>query len=185
MFGATAFDGILRAAQAGADWAWRDLYEDIAPRIASYARASRVPDPEAVVGDVFLGAVQSLGTFEGDRRAFHTWMFTLARHAVIDEHRKSMRRRTAPLPPEVLAELGPPGDAEQESLRALAEERVRDALAPLTSEQRDVLLLRIVAGLTIDETARVLRKSQGAVKGLQARALASLERRLSPGAVTL
>jgi RNA polymerase sigma-70 factor (ECF subfamily) len=180
-----AFQGILRAARVGADWAWRELYTDLAPRLAAYARACRVADPEDVVGEVFLRAVRALDRFEGDRRAFRTWVFTLARNLVVDEQRKLVRRRTAPLPTEVLAELGPRGDAEQEALRALAEERVREAIAPLTRDQRHVLFLRIIGGLTIDEIATVLGKRPGAVKALQARAVRTLERRLSSGAVTL
>jgi RNA polymerase sigma factor (sigma-70 family) len=180
-----AFQGILRAARAGAEWAWRDVYTELAPKLAAYARACRVADPEDVVGEVFLRAVGALDRFEGDRRAFTTWMFTLARNLVVDEQRKLVRRRTAPLPSEILAELGPRGDAEQEALRALAEERIRAAIAPLTPDQRHVLFLRIIGGLTIDEVATVLGKRPGAVKALQSRAVHTLERKLSTGAVTL
>ncbi len=179
------FDGLLGAARAGADWAWRELYEDLAPQLVRYARACRVADPEEVVGDVFLNAVAALDRFAGDRRDFRTWMFALARNRIIDWHRKVVRRRTEPLATEVLAEVGPMGDAEEEALRALAEERVRAALAPLTSDQRHVLFLRILGGLTVEEIARVLDKRPGAVKALQARALARLRRDISTGAVTL
>ena len=62
---------------------------------------------------------------------------------------------------------------------------MRAAIAPLTRDQRHVLFLRIIGGLTIDEIATVLGKRPGAVKALQARAVRTLERRLSRGAVTL
>lgn len=181
----TAFDGVLRAARAGADWAWRDLYEDIAPKLTGYARASGAADPEDVVGDVFLRAVVALERFEGDRGDFRTWMFTLARNRIIDGHRKLLRRKTEPMPLTALGKLGPMRDAEQEAMQALARERALAAMAPLTPDQRQVLLLRILADLTIEEVALVLGKRPGAVKALQARALARLRRGISIGAVSL
>ncbi len=181
----SAFEATLRAARAGAEWAWRDLYAAFAPRLTGYARACRVADPEDLVGDVFLRAVRSLHRFEGGEGDLRAWLFALARNAVIDERRRATRRRTEPLPPEVLAELGPAVDAEQEAMRAMAEERVRAVLAPLTADQRDVLLLRILGGLTIEEVAAALGKRPGAVKALQARALNRIRRDVSRGAVTL
>jgi RNA polymerase sigma-70 factor (ECF subfamily) len=179
------FDSTLTAARAGADWAWRALYEDAAPSLARFVRASRVADAENLVGDVFLRAVRSLDRFDGDRRAFRAWLFALARNAIVDEHRKVVRRRTEPLPADVLAELGPTADAEQEALRALAEARVRETLAGLTPDQRDVLLLRILGDLSIEEVAAVLGKRPGAIKALQARGLERIRRQLASGAVTL
>lgn len=181
----TAFEGVLRAARAGADWAWRELYEDVAPKLTAYARASGANDPEDVVGDVFLRAVGALQRFEGDRRDFRTWMFTLARNRIIDGHRQHLRRRTEPLSPAALAELGPTRDAEQEAMQALAKERALAAMAALTPDQRHVLILRILAALTIEEVALVLGKRPGAVKALQARALARLRQGISLGAVSL
>jgi RNA polymerase sigma factor (sigma-70 family) len=179
-----AFEQVLLAARAGADWAWRDLYRDLAPRLARYARACRVPDPEDLVGEVFLRAVRALERFEGGEREFRAWMFALARNAAIDERRKVVRRRTEALPPDVLAEIGPTADAEQEAMRALAEDRVRVALAGLTPDQRDVILLRILADLSVEEVAAVLGKRPGAVKALQARGLDHIRRNMSSGAVT-
>jgi RNA polymerase sigma-70 factor, ECF subfamily len=179
------FGSILFAARAGAAWAWAELYDDVAQDLSRYVRASRVEDPDDVVGNVFLRAVGALGRFDGDRRAFRAWMFALARNAVIDEGRKVVRRRTQPLPPEVLAEIGPTVDAEREALRHLAERGVRDTLDHLSPDQRDVLLLRILGDLTIDEIAALLGKRPGAVKALQARGLARIRRNIASGAVTL
>ena len=180
-----AFDQVLEAARVGAEWAWRDLYRDAAPDLARYARASRIPDPEDVVAEVFLRAVRGLASFEGNQRAFRAWLFTFARNRIIDEHRKIARRRTEPVPAEVLAEIAAGDDAEAEAIRALAEERVRAVLAHLTPDQRDVLMLRILGGLTIEEIAAIVRKRPGAVKALQARGIAAIQREVARGAVTL
>jgi RNA polymerase sigma factor (sigma-70 family) len=180
-----SFVGVLEAARVGAEWAWRVLYADTAPDLLRYARASRVPDPEDVVGETFLRAVRGVGSFEGDERGFRAWLFTLARNRILDERRKLVRRRTEPLPAEVLAGIGPHADAETEAMRALAEDRVRSVLDQLTPDQRDVLLLRILGGLTIEEVATVVRKKPGAVKALQARGLAAIRDKIELGVVTL
>jgi len=180
-----SFAGVLEAARAGAEWAWRALYADTAPDLLRYARASRVPDPEDVVGDAFLRAVRGLGSFEGDERGFRAWLFTLVRNQIVDDHRKRVRRRTEPLPVEVMVEIGAHGDAEGEAMRALAEDYVRSVLDRLTPDQRDVLLLRILGGLTIEEVGTVVRKKPGAVKALQARGIAAIRNEIELGAVTL
>lgn len=180
-----SFAGVLEAARVGAEWAWRALYADTAPDLLRYARATRAPDPEDVVGETFLRAVRGLGSFEGDERGFRAWLFTLARNRIVDDHRKLVRRRTEPLPVEVLAEIGPHADAETEAMRALAEDRVRSVLDRLTPDQRDVLLLRILGGLTIEEVATVVRKKPGAVKALQARGIVTIRNEIELGAVTL
>jgi RNA polymerase sigma-70 factor (ECF subfamily) len=179
------FDGVLAAARVGAEWAWRALYADTAPDLLRYASASRVRDPEDVVEDTFLRAVGAVASFDGGERAFRAWMFTLARHLIVDEHRTVVRRRTEPLPPEVLAEIAPRGDSEAEAMRALAEERVRSMIERLTGDQRDVLLLRILGGFTVEVVAAVVGKRPGAVKALQARGIAAIRRLLELGAVTL
>jgi RNA polymerase sigma-70 factor (ECF subfamily) len=81
------FTETLLAARAGADWAWRALYEDVASSLARYARASGVADPDDLVGDVFLRAVRTLQRFDGGRRAFRAWMFAIARNAAVDDAR--------------------------------------------------------------------------------------------------
>ena len=71
------------------------------------------------------------------------------------------------------------GDVEAEAIARLAQERVQQLLGRLSPDQRDVLALRILAELSVDETAAVLGKSYEAVKALQRRGLASLRRALS------
>jgi RNA polymerase sigma factor (sigma-70 family) len=71
------------------------------------------------------------------------------------------------------------GDVEAEAIARLAQERVQALLGRLSADQRDVLVLRVLADLSVDETAAVLGKSYEAVKALQRRGLASLRRALS------
>ena len=86
------FDQTLAAAKAGGDWAWRELYRGTAPALARYLRARGVPDVEDIVGETFLRVVRHLDGFAGDEAAFRTWLFTIARHLVVDGVRRRERR---------------------------------------------------------------------------------------------
>jgi RNA polymerase sigma-70 factor (ECF subfamily) len=75
-------------------------------------------------------------------------------------------------------ETGPTGNTEVDAIAALSGDRVNELLASLSPDQRDVLLLRVIADLSIEDVAAALGKRQGAIKALQHRALASLRRQL-------
>jgi len=137
------------------------------------------------VGDAFLNVVRSIDRFEGDEQAFRAWVFAIARNTAIDRDRWLARRPATPVPNEDLGDRGPVGDAEAEALASLGTEHVRQVLDRLTEEQRDVLLLRILGGLTVDQVSAVVGRSSGAVKMLQARGLAAIRRDIERGAVTL
>jgi RNA polymerase sigma factor (sigma-70 family) len=179
------FDHVLAAARDGAEWAWRELYRQTAGPVDRYLRARGVRDPDDVVGDTFLNVVRSIERFDGDEIAFRAWVFTIARNTAIDRARWLARRPATPVPPDDLAVVGPTGDAEAEALEALSLERVRRLLDRLTPDQRDVLLLRIVGGLTVEQVAAVVGRTAGAVKMLQLRGVAAIRREIARGAVTL
>jgi|SRR3954447_25415605 RNA polymerase sigma factor (sigma-70 family) len=179
------FPRVLAAACAGGEWAWRELYEAVAPRLTRYLRARGVPDPDDVVGETFVKVVRFIEGFEGDEAAFRTWVFAIGRNLVIDDLRKRSRRPVEPVADTQLLQAAPRGDVEDDAIRDLATAHVEEVLADLSIDQRDVLLLRILGGLTIAEIALVLGKKEGAVKMLQARGLAAIRRQISAGAVTL
>jgi RNA polymerase sigma-70 factor (ECF subfamily) len=180
----TSWASVLDACRLGAEWAWRQVYEDLSPAVLRYFRACRAPDPEDLVGETFVRVVQAIGTFEGDEARFRAWVFTIARRQMIDAARSASRRPARPMPPEDLVVRGSVGDAEDDSHRALAQQRVRWVLDRLTPDQRDVLVLRLLGDLTIEQVGEVLGKRPGAVKSLQARGLEELRRQISRGAVT-
>ena len=179
------FPRILAAACAGGEWAWRQLYEAVAPQLTRYLRARGVPEPDDVVGETFVKVVRYIDGFEGDEAAFRTWVFTIGRNLVVDDLRKRSRRPVDVVTDEQLLTAAALGNAEDDAMRDLATAHVEEVLATLSVDQRDVLLLRILGGLTIAEIAMVLRKKEGAVKMLQARGLAAIRKQISAGAVTI
>jgi RNA polymerase sigma factor (sigma-70 family) len=179
------FSKILAAAQAGGDWAWRELYGATAPLLTGYLRARAVPDADDIVGETFLRIVRSIDRFEGDESNFRTWVFTIGRNLVIDDVRRRARRPVEAESNERVAVVGPTGNVEDDAMQAFGHRHVRAILDRLSPDQRDVLLLRILGGLTIAEIAQVMGKRDGAVKMLQARGVAALRNEISIGAVTL
>jgi RNA polymerase sigma-70 factor, ECF subfamily len=86
------FPGLLAAARAGADWAFEVLYRDLAPSVIGYLRGQGAPEPEDTASEVFVGMVRNIGSFEGDERAFRTWVFSIAHRRLIDQRRRRARR---------------------------------------------------------------------------------------------
>jgi RNA polymerase sigma factor (sigma-70 family) len=168
------FDAVLAAAQAGAGWAFERLWRTFAPSVTGYLRLQGAAEPDDVANEVFLGAFRALSNFSGDEAAFRSWLFTIAHRRLLDARRRAARRP----PPQSLQEgddhVGSAAAPEVEVMRRMAEDRVRSLCTQLLPDQRDVLLLRLVGGFTVEEVAATLGKSAAAVKALQRRGLVAL-----------
>jgi RNA polymerase sigma-70 factor (ECF subfamily) len=178
-----AFDSVLSAARAGADWAWERIYADLAGPVTGYLRVHGAPDPEDVAGEVFLHVVRDLPRFapatDDAQRDFRAWVFTIAHRRLLDEHRRGIRRpRPSPLD---LAPEPMGGDVADDALRRIDRGRVFEVLKGLPPDQRSVLLLRILGDMTIEEIARAVGKRPGAVKALQRRGLKRVARAYPSG----
>ncbi|PFG17933.1 RNA polymerase sigma-70 factor (ECF subfamily) [Propionicimonas paludicola] len=171
------FPQVLSAAAEGADWAWGELYRELAPGVLRFLAAHGAADPEDCLGEVFLQLVRQLPKFTGDEAAFRTWAFTIARSRLIDSWRREQRRpgRSSEDVTAAADKLRPEGATDSPSEQQAA---VAEILAGLSPDQRAVLLLRYVHQFSIEETAQIVAKSEGAVRVLQHRALRSLRRTL-------
>jgi RNA polymerase sigma-70 factor (ECF subfamily) len=133
---------------------------------------------EDLTGTTFVSAIEGLPRFYGPIEALGGWLFGIARHDLYDHRRRQARSRIEPLEqhlPEAAAAAGAT-DPEELAIERLEGSRVLAALRQLSPDQREVLLLRMAAGLTAPEVAETLGKTTGAVKALQHRGLASLAR---------
>jgi RNA polymerase sigma-70 factor (ECF subfamily) len=180
-----SFESVLGAARTGQEWAWEVIYRELAPPVLGYLRARGAAEPEDLTGEVFLQLVRDLSGFEGGEREFRTWVFTVAHHRLIDERRRRGRRPIESRPTEYLANEEVGGDAEAEGLARIEEGQVRGLLGRLSEDQQSVLLLRVLGDLTVEQVARVLGSTPGAVKALQRRGLAALKREIWRLGVTL
>ncbi len=173
-------DGLAAAAQSGDRDAFATLYDLYAARLLGFVRGLGVQDPEDTVGEIFVSVVRDIQNFEGDDDAFGRWLFTIAYRRAMDAHRVHGRRHEEPTDPVDM----PDGRTDAADFVDDLVERVglgtraRQAVEHLTEDQRAVVMLRVIADLSVADTAEVLGKQPGAVKTLQRRALAALRRSL-------
>ena len=164
-------DDELSAALAGEPSGFSAVYTVISPAVLGYFRARGVEDAEALTQDVFVDVLPKLANVTGGHTGLRTFIFSVA-HARLVDH----RRRAERMPH--LAEYDPRDDvrysmsAEDEALGSLG--GISDTLARLNEEQREVLVLRIVADLSIEQVAGIMDKTPGAIKQLQRRGLSAL-----------
>jgi RNA polymerase sigma-70 factor, ECF subfamily len=156
------------------------LYSAYAPALFRFfvAAVGDRPTAEDLTGDVFKSAIEGLPRFHGPVQALGGWLFRIARHDLADYRRRQARNRIQPLD-DLLEEAAAAGgaiDPEELALDRVEGDRVLAALRRLTPDQREVLVLRMVADLPASEVAGILHKSTEAVKALQHRGLASLAR---------
>jgi RNA polymerase sigma-70 factor (ECF subfamily) len=172
------FAVVLEAARSGADWAWGRIYDGLAPSLLGYLRSRGAPDPDGICGDVLCQLVRDIHRFRGDEAGFRSWVFVMAHHRLLDDLRRRKRRPEALTAPEDFGALTDPSDMADDVVRRERERDVRRLIEGLTAPQRDVLLLRIFGGLTVEEVAKAVGRRPGAVKALQRRGLEALRRAL-------
>lgn len=179
----TRFEATLSAAKAGAEWAWAALYRDLAGPVTGYLASRGAREPEDLASETFLQVARNVHSFEGDEAAFRSWVFVIAHRRMIDSRRAQGRRPTTlPLSLQETEHSG--GDVEDEALNRVVTIELMEAFEKLTEIQRDVLSLRIIGHLTLEETANVVGKRAGAVKAAQRRGLLALREHLDLERVT-
>ena len=175
-------DVALDQARAGNRRGFEVLYRAYGQSVIGYLRARHVTDPDDLANEVFLRAFRAIHTLRGDADRFRSWLFGIAHNAAVDDLRCRGRR-----PREVILDddgfVG--GNVETEAISRLDAASVEALLECLSSDQRDVILLRVLGGLSISQTAAVLDKSYEAVKALQRRAIASLRRMIDTDTQTV
>lgn len=173
-------EALVRAARRGDASAWEALYRRAHPRLLAYARR-RLPSDDAArdaVSETMARAVRGLPAFRGEGAGFDAWLSGIVRHVVLDAQRSTGRRPVSSM--EGVAEPAS-SDAGPEELLLGAYEAstVRAAFSTLADDDRELLELRVVLGLSADEVATVLGKRAGAVRMAQSRALGRLRAALA------
>jgi len=170
----TDVQGLVQRAQANDRAAFGELYEMYCPKIYSYLAYhlnGRFEAAEDLTEEVFMKALQNLGSFQFREVPFSSWLYRIAHNHLIDYVRASKKTQSVNLE-----------DAEhllfaKDRLDSrLDRQTLSAALSKITEDQRQIVLMRIVQGLSITETAKAVGKSEDSVKQLQSRGLKSLKR---------
>lgn len=176
------FDLILEAAKGGEEWAWEFIYREFAAVVTGYLSLHGAPEPEDQASETLFDVARNIDRFEGDESSFRSWVFVIAHRRLIDARRRKGRRiETTPLKD---IDIKPGGDVESEALDNLALADMLDLLDPLTDDQREVITLRLIADLSLEETAQVMGKRVGSIKALQRRAVGNLRKLLETEGVS-
>jgi RNA polymerase sigma-70 factor (ECF subfamily) len=173
------FAQTLKAAQAGQEWAVGILFDALQPPLLRFLMWQEPSAAEDLAAETWLAVAERIGSFDGVEGQFRAWIFGIARRRLADHRRRGARRGTAPVDTRTLEAVADPDDPAELVVEKLSgEEAIARMVAALPPDQAEVLMLRVVGGLSVDESAEVMGKRPGAVRVLQHRALRRLARQL-------
>jgi len=154
------------------------LYTEYYDKIAHYAscHVGSKTDAEDIAGEVFLKALESLGSYEKRGIPMQAWLFKIAHNLVVDYLRKMSKRKVVDIESITVTSDESPEMAAEVNIEI---DRVKKAMGLLTQEQRQVLSLRFLGELTSKETAAIMGKSDGAVREMQRAATVKLRELLA------
>jgi RNA polymerase sigma-70 factor (ECF subfamily) len=174
-----AVRALVARAQAGDRDALEELYLLHFDRIYSYLHMSvgNRHDAEDLTTQTFLKMLESIGRFRWQSAPFSAWLFRIAHNLAMDHFRANRRWQPEEEVPE------PPGSeqasAEEDALQSIGRQSMLELIEKLSAEQQQVLTLKFVFNFPNGEVATILGKTEGAVKSLQHRALASLQKQIT------
>ena len=159
------------------------LYEELYDRIARYviARTGNRDVGEDLAGEVFVRAVESIGSFRERGVPVEAWLFRIAHNLVVDHYRRSARRPIVPI--DDAMGLAGSADTAGEVEQRLAMERVAQMMQRLNPAQQEVISLRFSGELSAEEAGAVMGRTPGAIRELQRTALKALRALMGPEAV--
>jgi RNA polymerase sigma-70 factor (ECF subfamily) len=166
---------LVRRAKQGDQAAFAEFYTRHHDAVYTYLyyRTNDVQVAEDLTGEVFLRLVAKMDKFTYRGRPILAWLYTIARNLLIDHQRKQAQFGTLELENQwETSDPSPPEVAE----RGLTRECLIRSLKHLTEDQQRVIVHKLIEGRSNAEVADLLGKTEGAIKSLQHRALASLRR---------
>ena len=172
------FPAVLAAAAAGDEVAFGRLWRDLQPRLLRYVAVAAPAAAEDLASETWLGVVRGLDRFQGGEPAFRAWVFTIARHEVLDWRRRAARRATEDLPVNGLAGLAASDDPAATAMEGLSTRAALAMVALLPPNQAEAVVLRVVAGLDVERVAEIMGKRPGTVRVLTHRGLRRLAEQL-------
>ncbi len=167
---------LIRQAQANSQEAWALIYERHVGRIYAcvFYRLHDRELAEDLASQVFVEALGGISRYRYTGRPLLAWLYRIAHNITVDHLRRLTRDPSRHQLPD---DVG--GGDSTDSLADRAD--ILAALANLRPEQQQVVILRFMEGLTSNEVAQIMQKSEAAVKALQVRALQALRREFLPG----
>jgi len=172
---------LVDQAQQGDRAALEELYLIHFDRIYSYLHMSvgSKHDAEDLTTQTFMKMLESIGRFRWQSAPFSAWLFRIAHNLAMDHFRARRRWQPEADVPEPPGEAEP--SAELEAMQSIGRQSMLELIEKLSPEQQQVLTLKFVFNFPNADVAKILDKTEGAIKSLQHRALASLQKQIANG----
>ena len=178
------FPAVLAAAQHGDEGAFTVLWRDGNPALLRYLKVIAPECAEDVAAETWTSVVRRLDRFRGGEDAWPAWLFTTARRRVVDEKRRWSRRPESPTADVGDGHLPEVADPADQVLENLATREAIAAVASLPPLQAEVIILRVVAGLSTEAVAQMVGRTPGAVRVAVHRGLRRLAQMMIEAGVT-
>ena len=173
-------ESLVRRAQQRDQQAFTELYEEYFDKIFRYValRIGNKMEAEDITQQVFVNALRSISSFRWKGIPFSAWLFRIAHNQVVDYLRKKPKTATVPVDESRTSSSDNPQLLVEQNLDI---EQLLSATRRLTEAQREVISLRFTTELPIAQVAKIMGKSQGAIKALQHSAIVALRKALLLG----
>jgi RNA polymerase sigma-70 factor (ECF subfamily) len=168
------FDETLAGARAGDEDAFASLWRDLQPGLLRSLQVVDRPGAEDIAAETWIDVTRSLGRFSGDEGGFRAWVFTIARRRHLDSLRAAGRRPRSSDTEEGMEGLAGDDDPAHRLEQELSTETALELIAALPPDQAEVVALRVVGDLDVDQVAKLVGKRPGTVRVLAHRGLRRL-----------
>ena len=171
-------EAALKAAQSGDEMAFATLWRENNSRLTKFVQSRTYKsdlDFEEIVSETWLNVARDVRKFKGDYSGFTAWVYSIARNRIVDASRK--RDRTI-RPQEELEEAFwiPSGQNIEKDFEAdEGVKKIIEEINKLPSAQAEVLMLRVIGDLSVEDVAKIVKKNTNSVRVLAHRGLTSLK----------
>lgn len=166
-------DEVIERARGGDPDALAQLWRSYHHLLLRYFRGKGMAEPDDLASTVWLEVATGLSRFTGDEHAFRRWLFTIAARRRIDDIRSSRVRQEHRETLQNAVDLSSPS-AGDEAEQARSLERAIERLAELPAAQREAVMLRVIADLSVSDVAAIMGRREGSVRVLVHRGLKRL-----------
>lgn len=185
-FDPSRFDDVIARLRSGDSHALEELFRELQPRLLRFLRSQESRAADDLAAEVWLAVATGISRFEGGSSDFRAWVFSIARRRLADNRRTAVRRRTDVVEVETFDRRCADDMPENEALDKMSGQQAAElVVSVLKGEQAEVLLLRVLADLDVDQVATIMQRSPNWVRVTQHRAVRTLAKRLGPKIVVM
>ena len=185
-FDPSTFDAVIAGAGSGDPGAIEELFHELQPRLLRFLRSQESRAADDLAAEVWLAVAKGISRFDGDWPDFRAWVFGIARKRLADHRRTALRRRTDIVDVGTFEQHLADDAPEAEALDKMSGQQAATLIASvLSGEQAEVLLLRVLADLDVDQVASIMQRTPNWVRVTQYRAVRTMAKRLGPKIVVM